>query len=142
VRSLDVGRHPILVTMRALPEIPSLRSARVRELFESVLQDQQTRPYAKAFEITAHAAVDKELRLIVKGTSPKAQAALRAGMSGLFIAFARRLNALLGRKGRVWSDRWDGRELETPQELREATSTLSAKSAKAPKAPKAKTTRT
>jgi hypothetical protein len=124
VRVLDVARHPILVTMRARPEIPSLRSARMRELYESVLSDQRSRPYAKAFEITAHAAVEKELRLIVKGTSPKAQAALRAGMSGLFIAFARRLNTLLGRKGKVWSDRWDGRELETPQALREAMASL------------------
>ena len=134
VRSLDVGRHPILVTMRALPEIPSLRSARVRELFESVLADQRTRVYAKSFTIEAHAAGDKELRLIVVGTSAKARTALRAGMSGLFIAFARRLNTMLGRKGKVWSDRWDGRELTTPQELREATSKLGAKSAKPAKA--------
>ncbi len=129
VRSLDVGRHPILVTMRALPEIPSLRSARLRELFESVLADQQTRAYARSFAIEAHAAGDKELRLIVVGTSPKARMALRAGMSGLFIAFARRLNTMLGRKGKVWSDRWDGRELTTPQELRAARSTLGARSA-------------
>jgi hypothetical protein len=138
VRTLDVGRHPILVTMRALPEIPSLRSARVRELFESVLADQRTRAYAKSFAIEAHAAADKELRLIVVGTSTKARTALRAGMSGLFIAFARRLNTLLGRKGKVWADRWDGRELTTPQELREATSTLGAKSAKPAKPPKPK----
>ena len=124
VRVLNVGRHPILVTMRSLPEIPSLRSARVRELFESVLEDQRSRPYAKGFAVTAHAAVEKELRLIVEGTSSKAQSALRAGMSGLFIAFARRLNILLGRKGKVWSDRWDGRELTTPQELRAARASL------------------
>jgi hypothetical protein len=138
VRSLDVGRHPILVTMRALAEIPSLRSARVRELFESVLADQRTRAYAKSFAIEAHAAGDKELRLIVVGTSPKARAALRAGMSGLFIAFARRLNTMLGRKGKVWADRWDGRELATSQELREATSTLGAKSTKPAKPAKPK----
>ena len=136
VRALDVGRHPILVTMRALAEIPSLRSARVRELLESVLADQRTRAHAKAFEITAHAASDKDLRLIVVGTSPKARAVLRAGMSGLFIAFARRLNAMLGRKGKVWSDRWDGRELTTPQELRDATSTLGGKSGKSGKSAK------
>lgn len=147
VRVLNVGRHPILVTMRALPEIPSLRSARVRVLLESVLDDQRSRPYAKGFAITSHAALEKELRLIVEGTSSKAHSALRAGMSGLFIAFARRLNMLLGRKGKVWSDRWDGRELSTPQELREALATLDkptkvssaakapARNAKGPKAP-------
>jgi hypothetical protein len=124
VRVLNVGRHPILVTMRALPEIPSLRGARVRALFAAVLDDQRSRPYAKGFAVTAHAAMEKELRLIVEGTSSKAQSALRAGMSGLFIAFARRLNILLGRKGKVWSDRWDGRELSTPQEVREAMATL------------------
>ena len=124
VRVLNVGRHPILVTMRSLPEIPSLRGARVRVLLDAVLEDQRGRPHAKAFAVTAHAVADKELRLIVEATSAKAQAALRAGMSGLFIAFARRLNILLGRKGKVWSDRWDGRELSTAQELREARASL------------------
>ncbi len=133
VRSLDVSRHPILVTMRTRPEIPSLRSARFRELFESVLEDQRTRPYAKAFEIKAHTATENELRLIVDGTASttaKGQAALRAGMSGLFIAFARRLNTLLGRKGKVWSDRWNGRELATPAEMRDVMSTMFAGSGK------------
>jgi hypothetical protein len=118
VRALDVGRYPILVTMRALPEIPSLRSARVRELFESVLADQRERPLAKVLRIVAHAIDEKEVRLIVEGTGAKAQAALRPGMSGLSIAFARRLNSLLGRNGKVWSARWNGHELESPNEVR------------------------
>lgn len=132
VRVLNVSRHPILVTMRTLPEIPSLRTPRIRALFASVLSAQQDRPHARGFEITAHAMAPKELHMIVERSasgglagSAKAQAtALRARMSGVFIAFARRLNAVLGRKGKVWSDRWQGRELTTAQDLRAARATL------------------
>src|SRR5262249_49350047 len=43
--------------------------------------------------------------------------AIRAGISGLKIAFARRLNALLRRKGSVWDDRYHRHDLKTPLEV-------------------------
>ena len=45
---------------------------------------------------------------------------LRSGVSGLVISFAKRLNRILGRKGKVWGDRWHGRELASPREVRNA----------------------
>jgi hypothetical protein len=41
-------------------------------------------------------------------------------VSGLVIAFAKRLNMMLGRRGKVWGDRWHGRELGSPTEVRKA----------------------
>ena len=38
-------------------------------------------------------------------------------MSGLQIAIAKRLNAMLGRKGKVWGDRYHRRNLKTPTEV-------------------------
>jgi len=42
------------------------------------------------------------------------------GMRGLVISLARQLNKLLGRRGKVWGDRWHGRELGSPSEVRSA----------------------
>jgi putative transposase len=47
--------------------------------------------------------------------------ALRAGVSGLAISFAKQLNKLLGRaRGKVWGDRFHSRELGSPTEVRNA----------------------
>jgi hypothetical protein len=42
------------------------------------------------------------------------------GVRGLSIRLARRVNRLLGRRGRFFADRWHGRALETPRAVRNA----------------------
>jgi putative transposase len=42
------------------------------------------------------------------------------GVRGLSIRLARRVNQLLGRRGRFFADRWHGRALETPRAVRNA----------------------
>jgi len=44
--------------------------------------------------------------------------ALWRGTTGLEVRVARRLNALLGKKGRFWRDRYHARALATPREVR------------------------
>jgi REP-associated tyrosine transposase len=46
--------------------------------------------------------------------------AWRTGIRGLVIRIARRLNRALGRRGRVWGDRYHARLLRTPREVRNA----------------------
>ena len=46
--------------------------------------------------------------------------ALSSGMRSVAIRIARYVNELLGRKGRFWSDRWHGRALHSPREVRHA----------------------
>jgi REP element-mobilizing transposase RayT len=89
-------------------------------MLNSVLVDQRKRRYAGAFQVVELTIQDDHLHLIVEARGPEAHAALRSGVSGLVIAFARRLNMMLKRRGKVWGDRWHGRELRTPREVRNA----------------------
>jgi hypothetical protein len=41
-------------------------------------------------------------------------------MRSLTIKIARSVNTLVGRRGRFWADRWHGRELASPREVRTA----------------------
>lgn len=45
---------------------------------------------------------------------------LLSGVRGLMVRIARRLNRLLRRRGRFWADRWHGRDLEGPRQVRSA----------------------
>jgi len=87
-------------------------------MFRSVLFDQRRRRYAGAFQVVEFSIQDNHLHLLVEATGEDAQGALRAGVTGLVVAFAKRLNMMLGRKGKVWGDRWHGQELASPREVR------------------------
>ena len=50
----------------------------------------------------------------------KDERSLSAGMRSVSIRIARYVNELLGRKGRLWADRWFGRALTTPRQVRVA----------------------
>lgn len=125
-RAVHVGRHPVHVTLRARSGLPSFRHQSVASLFREVLEAQSKRRYTKIFRVVEFSIQENHLHLIVEATGVvetggvDAPEALRAGVSGLMIAFAKRLNGLLRRKGKVWGDRWHGRELPTPSEVRHA----------------------
>jgi REP element-mobilizing transposase RayT len=112
----------VLVTLRARPELPSLRSERVTAMLRKVLHRQRHRRYAKAFQVVEFTIQDDHLHLIVEATGTvDAPDALRAGVSGLVISFAKQLNKLLRRRrGKVWGDRFHARELASPSEVRNA----------------------
>jgi putative transposase len=57
------------------------------------------------------------LHLLVEASSKRE---LSAGMRSVVIRIARYVNALLGRRGRYWADRWHGRGLRSPREVRNA----------------------
>jgi REP element-mobilizing transposase RayT len=46
--------------------------------------------------------------------------ALSSGMSSLAIRIARSINALVGRRGRFWADRWYGRTLTSSRQVEAA----------------------
>jgi len=118
-RPVHTGRYPVHVTLRARAGLPSLRTQRVSGMLRSVLLDQRKRRYARAFQVVEFSIQDNHLHLIVEATGKEdAGDALRAGVSGLVIAFAKRLNMMLGRKGKVWGDRWHGSDLASPREVR------------------------
>jgi putative transposase len=108
------------VTLRARGGLPSLRSERIYGMFNSVIRDQRKRRYAGSFQVVEFTVQDDHLHLIVEARGVDAHSKLRAGVSGLVIAFAKRLNMMLRRRGKVWGDRWHGRELGSPREVRNA----------------------
>jgi hypothetical protein len=139
------GRHPVHVTLRARAGLPPLRSQVVARELHGILARQRGRAYGGAFQVVEFSIQSNHVHLIVEavgaewapgegasaggavgdgargeGAGAAAGDALRAGVTGLVIAFAKRLNGLLGRKGKVWADRWHGRELPTPREVRNA----------------------
>ena len=91
-------------------------------MLRKVLQRQRCRRYAASFQVVEFSIQDNHVHLIVEasGSVPHAHDMLRSGVSGLVISLAKRLNRLLCRKGKVWGDRWHGRELESPREVRNA----------------------
>ena len=120
------GRSPVLVTLRARRGLPSLRSEMISRVLREVLRRQRTRRYAKVFQVVEFSIQDNHLHFIVEATGVvetgrvDAPEALRTGVSGLVISFARQLNKLLTRRGKVWGDRYDGRDLASPTEVRNA----------------------
>jgi REP element-mobilizing transposase RayT len=79
-----------------------------------VLTKQSRRDYAGEFQVVHFSIQDDHVHLIVEAT----EEALSTGIRGFAIAFARGLNQLLDRKGKVWGDRHHRRDLTTPTETR------------------------
>ena len=57
------------------------------------------------------------LHLVVEARN---KASLSNGMRSVAIRIARSVNALVGRRGRFWADRWHGRALTSPRQVRTA----------------------
>ena len=108
------GRHPILITLRARSGLPSFRQQLVLKLVVSLLRWQKSRRYESRFQIAHHSVQTNHLHFIVEAED----GSIRSGMSGFAIAFARRLNELLGRTGAVWDHRYHRRDLTTPTEVK------------------------
>jgi hypothetical protein len=91
-------------------------------MFRDVLRRQRRRRYAGSFQVVEFSIQANHVHLIVEATGGEgAHDSLRSGVSGLVISFAKLMNGILRRKkGKVWGDRWHGRELGSPREVRNA----------------------
>ena len=117
-RPVHKKRHPTHVTLRAKKGLPTFRSQRVHKMLRAVLERQLRRRYRDDFQVVHYSIQSNHLHVIVESTDKRS---MRSGVSGLVIAFAKRLNKLLERlTGKVWSDRYHSRELTTPSEVRRA----------------------
>lgn len=121
------------VTLRARHGLPSFRQQLVHALLLRVLRDQRTRAYKDHFQIVHFSIQSNHVHMVVEAgpsqdgpgsrgeasmTATRPKNPLRAGVSGFVIAFARRLNKLLGRKGKVWDDRYHRHDLASPYEVK------------------------
>lgn len=119
---------PVHVTLRAARSVPSMRTESMERVIKQALLAQRRKLAAKLatkraqrnekpFQIVHFTIQVDHLHLIVEANDKRE---LARGVAGLEIRIARRLNALLGRKGGVWADRYHRRDLRTPTETRNA----------------------
>jgi len=112
-RPAHVATHPVHVTLRAVEAIHCLRSGRVFPAVRRALA-----PSSRAeFRILEFSVQDDHVHLIAEAEHGRA---LSGGVRGLAIRLARAVNRALGRRGRVWDDRYHARALNTPRAVRHA----------------------
>jgi hypothetical protein len=106
-------KKPVHITLRAV-ELPSLRRGRLRRGVVKVLA---LACMAPGFRVTDWSIQNEHLHLICEG---RTEAHLARGVQGLSSRLAKRINRALGRRGRVWRERYHARVLHTPREVRSA----------------------
>ncbi len=104
---------PEHLTWRRVAGLPSLRGAEVFPAIVAALDAH--RAAHSAFRVVHFSVQDDHLHLIVEAA---AGGALRVGAQGLGVRLARAINRVLGRRGRVFDDRYHVRPLRTPREVR------------------------
>jgi len=110
-RAAHRAAHPVHVTLRAASR--SLRNRFVSKTVLGALRDSNT----AHFGVVHFSVQDNHVHLIVEAAT---SAALLSGMRGLMVRVARRVNRVLFRRGRFWADRWHGRALTGPRQVRNA----------------------
>jgi REP element-mobilizing transposase RayT len=106
-------RCPVHVTFRAGAGVSSLRSAEVFAGLERAFAAAS----ADGFRLLQFSVQSDHLHLLVESdTSTR----LTRGVQGLAVRTAKAINRVLGRRGRVWSDRFHAHVLRTPREVRNA----------------------
>jgi REP element-mobilizing transposase RayT len=101
------------VTLRAVDVISGLRECPANPAIEDALRLASH----DDFRVVHFTVQDNHLHLIAEAAD---RAALRRGIQGLAIRCARAINRALGRRGRVWAERYHARALTSPSEVRRA----------------------
>ena len=112
-RPAHQASYPEHLTWRCMAGLGSLRGAEVFPAIVAALAAQ--RVAVAAFRVVHFSVQDNHLHLIVEAHDA---AALRSGAQGLGVRLARAINRALGRRGRVFDDRFHTRPLRTPREVR------------------------
>jgi REP element-mobilizing transposase RayT len=100
------------VTVKVVPVGRSLRSPRVRSAIELIFAAEKRR---KGFRLLHYAIRRDHVHLVCESDDT---VALSRGVQRLGSRVARRVNKLWARSGRLFADRFHGRVLTTPRELR------------------------
>jgi hypothetical protein len=98
--------------MRAAPGLPSLRQAAF-----PALRGALAAASGASFRVVHFSVQADHLHLVVEANEPTG---LSRGVQGLMIRAAKAVNRALGRRGRVWADRFHAHILKTPREVRNA----------------------
>lgn len=113
-RPVHRAAEPVHVTLRA--KISPLRSQFVYPTVRLALS-RAARRAPERFRILHFSVQHDHVHLLVEAANKRA---LSSGMRAVAIRVARYVNDLLRRRGALWADRWHGRALRTPREVRNA----------------------
>ena len=123
---LDGKRVPVHVTLRVVREVKWLRGFKTYPAVRAGL----VAACARFGLRVVHFSVQKDhIHLIVEARD---RHCLSKAMKGFEVRVARRLNRVLGRKGRVFADRYHAHQLKTPTEARRAMVYVLGNAAKHP----------
>jgi hypothetical protein len=98
--------------LRVRDGLPSLRQRALFGIVHGALVEGRER---FGFRLCEYAVEEDRIHLIAEANNRRA---LARGVQGLSIRVARSINRALGRRGRVFADRYDARPLTTPREVR------------------------
>jgi REP element-mobilizing transposase RayT len=112
-RPAVVKRYPLHLTMK-VSGVPNLRSERCMNVMRAAFRGGRER---LGFRLVEYAVQPNHLHLIVEAEDKRA---LTRGARGLAIRIAMRLNAMLRRHGRVFTDRYHAVPLKKPRQVRRA----------------------
>jgi REP element-mobilizing transposase RayT len=106
--------HPVHVTLRS-----AFRPLRSQHVFPTICLaiGGATRRDAARFRILHFSVQWDHVHLVIEASDKRA---LSGGVRSVAIRIARTVNDLVGRKGRFWADRWFGRALTSPRQMRNA----------------------
>jgi REP element-mobilizing transposase RayT len=76
-----------------------------------------TRRDERRFRVVHFSVQWDHVHLVVEASDRRA---LSSGLASVAIRIARTVNQLIRRRGRFWADRWHGRELTSPRQVRNA----------------------
>lgn len=108
------SRFPLHVAMRVIERVGSLKESECYAALREAFAEGRER---FGFRLTHFGVKGDQIHLIVEANDSEA---LSRGMQGLTIRMARALNRALGRRGRVFADRFHSRILRTPAEVQSA----------------------
>jgi REP element-mobilizing transposase RayT len=106
--------QPVHVNWRVQQGLPSLRRKRLMRVIERAFEQGCQR---LGMRLVHYSVQSRHVHLICEAADERA---LSRGMQGLGIRLAKALNRALGRKGKVFADRYHSHVLETPREVRNA----------------------
>ena len=108
------GREPVLVTLTTQRTVANLRG---RRAMERILRSLSRAKERLGVRIVHYSVQRDHLHLIVEAMDTRS---LSRAMQGLSVRIAKALNRALGRKGRVFADRFHDRVLTSPKQVRRA----------------------
>jgi REP element-mobilizing transposase RayT len=109
------SKTPVHVTLRLVEGLPTLRRLKPVRYIRRCIQ----LAHKDGFRVAHFSVQSNHLHLLIEAED---STALSRGMQGLKVRFVRRLNALFGRRGTLFTERYHARPITSPRQARHCLS--------------------